>query len=71
MTNKEIIEAVEMWQANNEMHPLTCGYSSEHSPLIVRDIEGHIILSCLDCLYAQETIPKVVIKHYIHMKEAA
>jgi hypothetical protein len=71
MSNKEIIEAIELWQAAGNGPELKCGRNPDHPLLEVREIEEHIILTCSKCSYAQETIPKEVIDYYLTVKEAA
>lgn len=63
-SNQEIIAAVEDWQSADFFHPLTCGNKSSHSPLRAIEVNGKVILKCLDCDYTQNWIPDVIIKQY-------
>jgi hypothetical protein len=61
VNNDEKIKAIEAWQANEELHPLTCGEDSNHHPLRPdEDENGSVILRCPDCDYTQDNIPSVV-----------
>jgi len=64
MTNQDIIEAVSKWQKSVFIHPLTCCNNSSHKSLIPIELNGKVILKCLDCNYVQETIPEPVILYY-------
>ncbi|OGY43798.1 MAG: hypothetical protein A3B89_03755 [Candidatus Buchananbacteria bacterium RIFCSPHIGHO2_02_FULL_40_13] len=62
-TDQEIIkaiEAVEQWQKNEHLHPLTCRSNSQHPPLVAWPVEGMVVLACTECSYIQE-IPQVVL----------
>lgn len=63
MTNPEIIAAVERWQTDSRLHPLTCCNGSQcHAPLKPIEKAGQIMLECPDCEYCQATIPDVVLE---------
>ncbi len=50
MTNAEIIAAVERWQTDPRLHPVTCGqYSQKHAPLKPVEKGGEVILECPNC----------------------
>jgi hypothetical protein len=54
MTNAEIIEAVNRWQSNGMIHPLTCGNNSQwHTILRPVEADGRVVLVCPDCDYRQ------------------
>ena len=57
-----IISAVLAWQANDTVHPLTCGKDSSHRPLEPVKEGRRVILKCPDCDYIQTVIPQVVIE---------
>lgn len=73
MTNIEIVEAVELWQSNEQVHPLICGnfWKHENELLVPVVIEDKVYLECQKCSYLQETIPECVIEYYRHMKKEA
>jgi hypothetical protein len=61
MTNPEIIAAIERWQTDPRLHPLTCCASDEiHTPLKPVEKGGDIILVCPDCGHRQFQIPAAV-----------
>ena len=63
MTNSEIIAAVERWQTDTRLLPLTCCKSYEiHAPLKPIEKDGHIVLACPVCEYRQDSIPDVVLE---------
>ena len=50
MTNPEIIAAIERWQSDSRLYPLTCCTSPvAHTPLQPVERAGQIILVCPDC----------------------
>ena len=61
MENKEIIRKVAMYQQNGMFHELTCGNDSQHLPLQAKEIDGKVLLVCLECDYTQEYIPKHIL----------
>ncbi len=61
-SNEEIIKAIESWQANDWVHPLTCGNNSLHENLIPVVQDGTIVLKCTDCDYVQTYIPEMFLK---------
>jgi hypothetical protein len=63
MTNQEIIAAVERWQTDPRVHPLTCCNSSQaHGPLKAIEKGGQIVLECPRCEYCQASIPDAVLQ---------
>ena len=63
MTNEEIIAAVNRWQADPRLRPMTCGNSREgHLPLKPIERAGRVILVCSNCEYSQVFIPDVVLQ---------
>ena len=63
MTNQQIIAAVERWQTDPRLYPLTCCASPEmHAPLRPIERDGQIILACPNCEYSQKSIPEVVLE---------
>lgn len=69
MTNKEIIQIVKDYQANNTYHPLTCGIDSSH---ILKPVEENdkVILICPTCFYKQYWIPEVILEIKAQEKKA-
>jgi len=63
--NSVIMKAVEEWQANETIHPLTCGIDSNHRPLKAVGRDGKVILICLDCEYTHTAVPECVIKAHL------
>ena len=63
MEQHEQIKAVEAWQSNGTMHPLTCGINSEHI-LVPRVKNGEVTLGCPKCDYTQDLIPEAVYESY-------
>lgn len=56
----DLIDQIIEHQNNPNLHPLTCGNDSNHTPLIpIRDADGTIILICPDCIYTQKYIPSL------------
>ena len=64
MTNQDIISAINKWQTSDFVHPLTCSTSSSHKPLIPIELDGKVVLKCLDCGYIQENIPESVLLYH-------
>jgi hypothetical protein len=74
------LDAIEEWQKDKNVHPLTCGNDANHTLLvgefikkdgiISMGITGGIQLKCPDCDYVQSHIPKPVFSAYIdkHMQ---
>ena len=50
---ERLVRAVEYWQSNPLVHPLTCGVDSTHTELVPGEARGMVILMCLDCNYRQ------------------
>lgn len=70
MTNQQIIEKVAQWQNAGFVHPLTCGNNSQHQDLATKELDGKVVLCCLDCNYVQDWIPEEVLSNYVErMKE--
>ena len=60
LSNKELIKRIEAHQANPTVHHLTCRNNSQkHRNLVPKEIEGRVILGCLDCDYIQTHVPNV------------
>lgn len=62
MTNQEKIKRIIAHQNNAQFHELTCGNDSQHLPLICGEVDGKVILKCLECDYTQDYIPESVLK---------
>jgi hypothetical protein len=62
MTNQEIIAAVERWQTDARLYPLTCCTSTTHAPLEPIEKGGQIVLACPNCDYCQAAIPDMVLE---------
>lgn len=65
MTNQEIIGKVNRWQNSVLVHPLTCGNDSRHQVLVPRELDGKVVLVCLDCDYVQDHIPEIVMNEHL------
>ena len=65
MTNQKIIEKVVQWQNAGFVHPLTCGNDSQHQDLVAKELDGKVVLHCLDCDYVQDWIPEEVLGNYV------
>ncbi len=63
MTNAEIIAAVNRWQTDARLHPLTCCVGDKHRHLTPVEVEGKVILACPDCEYRQDYVPEVVLRY--------
>ena len=59
-TNAQIVAAVDKWQADPTLQPLTCKTDSDHGKLEPREIDGKVILACPTCGYRQTYIPWIV-----------
>lgn len=68
MTNEEKIKAVAAWQADERIHPLTCGNDSRHTLLVAAENGNEVILKCLDCDYVQVHIPPVVYENHLRRR---
>lgn len=64
MDAKKIFDAVNFWQQDPSIHPLTCGNNSNHEPLIPSIKNDKCILICKDCDYTQDCIPKIVLQFF-------
>lgn len=62
------IDAVNAWQTNSQVHPLTCGTDSTHPPLVPqwRYYHRDIGLVCThpDCNYAENFVPEIIYASY-------
>lgn len=59
------IKAVQAWQNNLLVHPITCGNNSSHRILFAeKSPDGPVVLKCPDCSYAQYNIPDPVLLAY-------
>ncbi len=71
LTNAEIIERINAWQAAGFVHELTCGVDSRHEALVAKEIEGKVVLTCVTCDYLQAHIPPVCLSDYVEQQRAA
>lgn len=62
MDNKTKLSKIAQYQSNGNWHELTCGNDSQHLPLVGKEVNGKVILVCLECDYDQDYIPEVVFK---------
>jgi len=53
MNNKQKIKILTSYQKNPMVHPLTCGFNSNHRNLVPIEEDDEVILKCLDCEYTQ------------------
>lgn len=60
----QIIEAVEWYQKQDLLHPLTCGKNSTHKLLYITKEKNNLILKCPDCDYTQNYIPESIMGWY-------
>ena len=57
------------WQADELLHPMTCGRDSKHGPLSIAawiedgDKGGELRAICLECGYTQDDFPEPVLKY--------
>ena len=63
-----IVAAVQGWQANPAVHPLTCGNDSSHELLVAEKRGRKVVLVCPTCGHVQDWIPTVVIEAGSKMK---
>ena len=61
MTNKDKIAKIVAFQKNYNWHELTCGNDSQHLPLVPKEVNGKVILKCVECDYDQDYIPECVL----------
>ena len=61
MSNAEMIAAINRWQNERLVHPLTCMTDSCRGKLIPVERMGSIVLSCPSCGCRQSFIPDVVL----------
>jgi hypothetical protein len=57
-----IIIAVQTWQTDARVHPLTCGNDKGHRLLYASEVNGRVVLLCPDCDYEQTLIPEIVLR---------
>lgn len=65
--NRDVeVAAVQWWQEQPDLHPLTCNQNGSHAPLMpVRDPESHrVFLRCPTCRWQQKTVPTAVTQAY-------
>jgi hypothetical protein len=60
MTNEEIVTAIEKWQSDEAMHPLTCVFP-KHKVLYAVIVNGEVRLRCRDCEWDQP-VPKTFLE---------
>jgi len=58
--NQKLLEAIKEYQSCPYVHPLTCGTNSLHRLLKGVEINGQVVLECIDCSYHQDWIPEIV-----------
>lgn len=63
MSNEDILKAIQLWQSDKHMHPLTCGSKNCRKELKGTIEKGKVILIC-SCGYKQYHIPRAVLKKY-------
>ena len=61
MTNAEIVAAVNRWQTDARLVPLTCCVGVKHRSLTPVEVNGQVILACPECDFRQD-VPEVVLK---------
>lgn len=66
-----LLKAISWYQHTEGNHPLTCGKTSTHKPLIADlNNRGQVIgLKCEECDYVQKYVPDVIIHMYKKYKE--
>ena len=68
---EELLAAVEWWQSNEELHPMTCDYHSD-VPLVpfLTPSRWAVYLSCplMNCKHSQAWVPDVVLEAYRNRK---
>ena len=65
MDSEKTFKAMEAWQSNSLVHPLTCGNDSNHEPLKPKIENDKCILYCVNCDYKQTFVPSPVIDSFI------
>lgn len=61
LSNAEMIAAVNRWQGERLVHPLTCRADNCHGKLIPVERLNRVVLLCPDCGLRQAFIPDVVL----------
>jgi hypothetical protein len=62
MTDAEILFAINSWQTDPRVHPLTCGFNPRHQPLEGVVTDTGVELRCPECEYRQTNIPDAVLR---------
>jgi hypothetical protein len=64
MNNKTKLRKIAQYQIQNfgNWHELTCGNDCQHLPLVGKEVNGKVILACLECDYEQDYIPEEIFK---------
>lgn len=60
MELEEKIKAIQAWQENKYLHPLTCGADRCSGVLFPVEEREEIILKCPECKYNQRYIPEFI-----------
>lgn len=65
------VKAVEHWQKDESVHPLTCGNDSSHRPLhpFYKLSTKEFYLMCFNCQYKQHNVPDVVYQKFLSDKK--
>ena len=63
MNNKEILSKIAIHQHSSNWHDLTCGNDSQHLPLVGKEVNGRVVLKCLNCDYVEDYIPSIIFKN--------
>ncbi len=61
MTNTEIVRKILNWQTNPNAPRLKCRKDERHHELVPIERQGHVVLVCTDCDYAQTWVPGEVL----------
>lgn len=64
LSQEEKFNAINWWQSQENLHPLTCITSNHRKLEVKHNPDGKIILYCKDCDYTQENIPESVYSIY-------
>ena len=60
MDNKIILSKIALFQQDGNWHELTCGNDSQHLPLTGNEVNGKVVLKCVECDYIQDYIPSII-----------
>jgi len=63
MENRDKIAKIVAFQKNDNWHQLNCGNDSQHLPLVPKEVNGKVILKCVECDYDQDYIPECVLNY--------